>query len=60
MSGQMDIYKSRAVKYKREAQNSKVRLEEYMGEYAYDDEDKEPTRKRPRTMGLRKTLQNQK
>ena len=60
MSGQMEIYEARALKYRREAQKSQVRLEEYMGEYAEDDEEEGPERKRPRTMGLRKALQKQK
>ena len=61
MSGYMAIFEARALKYRREAQKSQVRLEEYMGEYAEDDEEEGLARKRPRTMGLRfKALQKQK
>ena len=59
MSGQMATYEAQALKYRREAQNSQVMLEEYMGEYVEDDEEEGPARKRPKTMGLRRALQKQ-
>ena len=34
-----------------------MKLDEYMGKFADDDEDEESVRKRPRTMGLRKALE---
>ena len=57
MSGKMAIYEARAIKYKREAQEYQVKLDEYMVEFADDEEEEGPTRKRPRTMGLRKALE---
>ena len=56
----MAIYEAQEIRYKREAQRSQVKLEEYMGEYVEDDEEEEPARKRPRTMGLRRALEKQK
>ena len=59
MSGQMEIYETRPPKYRREAQKAQVKLEEYMGEFDNVEEEEEPVRKRPRTMGLRKALEKQ-
>ena len=39
MSRQMEIYEARALKYKRESQKAQVKLDEYMGDFADDDED---------------------
>ena len=57
MSGQLAIYETRALKYRKEAQRSKVQLEEYMGTYEEDDEEEGQARKRPKTMGLRRALE---
>ena len=36
MSGQLVIYEARALKYRKEAQRSQLKLEEYMGTYEED------------------------
>ena len=59
MSGKMAIYEARALKYQREAHKAQVKLDEYMGEFDDDEEEEEPIRKRPTTMGLRKDLEKQ-
>ena len=56
----MAIYEARALKYQREAYKAQIKLEEYMGKFDdVDEEEEEPIRKRPRTMGLRKSLEKQ-
>ena len=59
MSGQLAIYEARALKYQKEAQRSQVQLKEYMGTYEESEDKEGQTRKRPRTMGLRKALAKQ-
>ena len=56
MGGQLAIYEARALKYQKETQRSQVQLEEYMGTYEEDSDEEGQTRKRPNTMGLRKSL----
>ena len=60
MSGQMVVYDARAFKYQREAYKAQIRLEEYMGEFDDTEEEEQPMRKMPRTMGLRKALEKKK
>ena len=57
MSGKMAIYEARAFKYQREAYKAQVKLKEYMGEFNDIEEEEQPVRKMPRTMGLRKYLE---
>ena len=59
MSGQMAIYEARALKYQKEAQRSQVQLKEYMGTHEESEEEEGQTRRRPRTMGLRKEFAKQ-
>ena len=60
MSGQQAIYEARALKYRKEAQRSQVNLEDFMGTYEETSDEEGETRRRPRTMGLRKALAKQK
>ena len=60
MSGQMAVYEAQAFKYQREAYKAQVKLEELMGEFDDTEEEEQPVRKRPRTMGLRKALEKNK
>ena len=60
MSGKQAIYEVRALRYWKEAQRSQVKLEEFMGPYEENSDEEGQTRRRPRTMGLRKALANQK
>ena len=57
MSGQVAVYKARAFKYQREAYKAQIKLEELMGKFDDIEEEEQPIRKRPRTMGLRKALE---
>ena len=59
MSGQLAIYKARVLKYRKETQRSQVQLEECMHTYEEDSGEEGQTRKRPKTMGLRKALAKQ-
>ena len=54
----MVVYETRAIKYQKEASKAEVRLEEIMGEFDESDNEDEPKRKRPRTMGSKKPLRN--
>ena len=60
MSVHMVVYETRAIKYKKEASKAQVRLEELMGDFNDSEDEDQPRRKRPRTMGLRKALEKQK
>ena len=60
MSGQMAVYEARTFKYQREAYKAQVKLEEFMGEFDDTEEEEQPMRKRPSTMGLRKGLEKNK
>ena len=53
----MAVYETRAIKYKNEASKAQVRLEELMGEFDESEDEDQPRRKRPRTMGLKKALE---
>ena len=56
----MAVYEARAFKYQREAYKAQVKLEELMGEFDDTEEEEQPMRKRPRTMGLKKALEEKK
>ena len=45
---------------KKEASKAQVRLEVLMGEFGESEDEDQPRRKRPRTMGLKKALEKQK
>ena len=60
MSVHMDVYETRAIKYKKEASKAQVRLEELMGEFDESEGEDQPRQKRPRTIGLKKALEKQK
>ena len=60
MSVHMVVYETWAIKYKKEASKVQVKLEELMGEFKDSEDEDQPRRKRPRTMGLRKSLEKQK
>ena len=53
----MAIYEARAFKYQRESYKAQVKLEDYMGEFDDIEEEEQPVRKRPRTIGLMKALE---
>ena len=54
------IHEARAIKYKKEAERAQVRIEELIGEFDDEEEEDQPRRKRPRTIGLRRALEKQK
>ena len=60
MNVHMAVYETRAIKYKKEASKAQVRLEELMGEFDESEDEDQPRIKRPRTMGLKKSLEKQK
>ena len=60
MSGQMVVYEAWDFKYQREAYKAQIKLEELMGEFDDTDEEEQPMRKRPRTMGLKRALAKKK
>ena len=60
MSVHMAVYETRAIKYKKEASKAQVKLEELMGEFNDNEDEDQPRRKRPRTMGLRRVLEKKK
>ena len=59
ISGQLAIYEARALKYRKKAQRPQLQLEEYMGAYEENNDEVGQTRRRPKTMGLRKALEKQ-
>ena len=59
MNSQQAIYEARTLKARKESQKTQVKLEEYMGTYEESEDEKFQTRRRPRTMGLRKALEKQ-
>ena len=56
----MAVYETWAIKYKKESSKAQVRLEELMGEFNDSEDEYQPRRKRPRTMGLKRALEKQK
>ena len=56
----MAVYETRAIKYQKEASKAQIKLEELMGEFNDSEDEYQPRRKRPRTMGLRRALEKQK
>ena len=60
MSGQMVVYEARAFKYQREAYKAQFKLEELMGEFDDTEEEDNPMINMPRTMGLKKALEEKK
>ena len=56
----MAVYETRAIKYQKEASKVKIKLEELMGEFNDIEEEDQPRRKRPGTMGLKRALEKQK
>ena len=60
MSVHMAVYETRAIKYQKEASKAQIKLEELMGEFNDSEDEDQPRRKRPRTMGLRRALEKQK
>ena len=56
----MAVYEAWAIKYKKEASKAQVRLEELMGEFDESEDEDQPRRKSPRTMGLKRALEKQK
>ena len=59
MSVHMVVYETRAIKYKNEAAKAQARIEELIGDFDEDEEEDQPRRKRPRTIGLRRALEKQ-
>ena len=59
MSAQQAIHETRTLRYRKEAQRAQVKLEKFMGTYEESNDEDGQTRRRPRTMGLRKALVKQ-
>ena len=59
MSAQQAIHETRTLRCWKEAQRAHVKLEEFMGTYEESSDEEGQTRRRPRTMGLRKALAKQ-
>ena len=53
----MAVYETQAIKYKKEASKAQARLEELMGEFDEIEDEDQPRRKRPRTLGLKRSLE---
>ena len=53
----MAVYETRAIKYQKEASKVQIKLEELMDEFNDIEEEDQPRRKRPRTMGFKKALE---
>ena len=60
MSVHMVAYETWAIKYKKEASKAQVKFEELMGEFNDSEDEDQPMRKRPKTMGLKRALEKQK
>ena len=59
MSAQQAIHEIRTLRYRKEAQRAQVKLEEFMGTYEESSDEEGQTRRRTRTMGLKKALAKQ-
>ena len=59
LGAQIDIYEGRAIKAQKESQRAQVKLEEFMGTYEESEDEEGQSRRRPRTMGLKKELEKQ-
>ena len=55
----MEIYEARALKAQKEAQKAQMRIEELIGTYEESSDEEGQSRRRPRTMGLKKALAKQ-
>ena len=60
MNVHLAVHEARAIKYKNEAAKAHIRIEELIGEFYEDEEEDQPRRKRPRTIGLKRALEKQK
>lgn len=60
MNFHMAVYETRTIKYQKDASKAQIKLEELMGEFNNNEEEDQPRRKRPRTMGLKRALEKQK
>ena len=61
LEAQKAIYEVRAIRARKEAERTKVRLDEVLGIfYESEDEEGQLSRRRPRTIGLRKALSKEK
>ena len=56
----MAVYETRAIKYKKEATKTQARIEELIGDFDEGEEENQPRRKRPRTIGLKRALEKEK
>ena len=52
----MAIHETRATKYKKEASKPEARIDELIGDFDESEEEDQPRRKRPRTIGLKEPL----
>ena len=59
LGAQNAIYEARAIRSQKEAQREQVKLEEFMGTYEESEDEEGKSRRRPRTMGLKKALEKQ-
>ena len=56
LGAQSAIYEAREIRARKEAQRAHVKLEEFMGTYEESEDEEGQSRRRPRTMGLKKVL----
>ena len=59
LGAQIAIYEARAIRARKEAQRVQVNMEEFMGTYEEIEDEEGQSRRRPRTMGLKKALEKQ-
>ena len=60
MSVHTAVHEARAIKYKNEAAKAQMKIEELIGEFDEEEEEDQPRRKMPRTIGLKRALEKQK
>ena len=54
------VHEAREIKYKNEVAKAQAKIEELIGEFDEEEEEDQPRRKRPRTIGLKRALEKQK
>ena len=60
LEAQKEIYEVRAIRERKEASKSKMNIDELLGTYDDIEDEEGKSRRRPRTMGLRKALAKEK
>ena len=59
LGAQISIYEAKAIKARKEVKRAQVKLEEFMGTYEESEDEEGQSRRRPRTIGLKKALAKQ-